>query len=216
MAKTSDVRHRLEQYKLLRASARPKPPTSRPGDVVGYRPLLGIIEEDIQRKKRGRSLFESPSRPQPPTQPLQDITEETTDFVPSPHPSENPTVTPIDRPSLARNPFAGHPDLDPNLPDISSDEVTGEHLLPRNPMVRVLDEAKSLDLDLLTTRIVTMGDEAKANIDGVAEETKKLMGHHARLVKAGEEIGSANIRLRLMVFDQPKNSLPSGHSDLPE
>ena len=64
-------------------------------------------------------------------------------------------------------------------------------------MVRVLDEAKSLDLDLLTTRIVTMGDEAKANIDRVAEETRKLMGHHARLVKAGEEIGSANIRLRL-------------------
>ena len=59
-----------------------------------------------------------------------------------------------------------------------------------------------MDLDLLTTRIVTMGDEAKANIDRVAEETKRLMEHHARLAKAGEEIGSANIRLWLMVFDQ--------------
>ena len=87
---------------------------------------------------------------------------------------------------------------------ISFDEVTGEHLLPRNPMVRVLDEAKSLDLDLLTTWIVTMGDEAKSNIDRVAEETRKLRAHHARLVKAGEEIGSANIRLRLMVSDQAK------------
>ena len=105
---------------------------------------------------------------------------------------------------VPRDPFAGHPDLDPSFRDISFDETTGEHLLPRNPMVRVLDEAKSLDLDLLTTRVVTMGDEAKANIDRVAEETKKLMEHHARLVKAGEEIGSANIRLRLKVADQAK------------
>ena len=49
-----------------------------------------------------------------------------------------------------------------------------------------------------------MGDEAKANIDRVAAETKKLMEHHAKLVKAGEEIGSANIRLRLKVADQAK------------
>ena len=179
MAKTSDIRHRLEQFKLLKASAKPKPPTNRSRDVVGYRPLLGVIEEDIQKKKRSRSLFEPSPGPQPPTQPLHDITEEDTEFIPSPHPSENPTVTQIDRPGLARNPFAGHPDLDSGSHDISFDEVTGEHLLPRNPMVRVLDEAKSLDLDLLTTRIVTMGDEAKANIDRVAEETRKLMGHHA-------------------------------------
>ena len=121
-------------------------------------------------------MFEPSLGPQPPTQPIHDITGEDTESIPSPHPSENPTVTHVDHPGLARNQFAGHPDLDPNLHDISFDEVTGEHLLPRNPMVRVLDEAKSLDLDLLTTRIVTMGDEAKANIDRVAEETRKLMG----------------------------------------
>ena len=95
MAKTSGVRHRLEQYKLLRASTKPKPPTNRPGDVVGYRPLLGVIEEDIQKKKRSRSLLESPPDPQPPTQPLQDTTEENTELILSPRPSENPTVTPI-------------------------------------------------------------------------------------------------------------------------
>ena len=76
MAKTSDVRHRLEQYKLLRASAKPKPPTSRPGDVVSYRPLLGVIEESVQKKKRSRSLFESSPGPQLPPQPIHDITEE--------------------------------------------------------------------------------------------------------------------------------------------
>ena len=72
--------------------------------------------------------------------------EENTGFIPSPHPSENPIVTQIDHPGLARNPFAGHPDLDPGSRDITFDEATGEHLLPRNPMVRVLDEAKSLTL----------------------------------------------------------------------
>ena len=154
-AKTSDLRHRLEQYKLSKASAKPKPPTHRSGDVVGYRPLLGVIGEDIQKRKRSRSLSEPSLGPQPPIQHLHDITEEDTEFTPSPHPSENPTVTQIDRPSLARNPFAGHPDLDPSSHDITFDEVTGEHILPRNPMVRVLDEAKSLDLDLLTTRPVS-------------------------------------------------------------
>ena len=204
MAKTSDIRHRLEQYKLLKASAKPKPSASRPGDVVRYRPLLGVIEEDMQKRKKGRSSFEPSPGPQPPVHPIHDITEEDTEFIPPPHRSENPTVTRIGHPGLARNPFAGHLDLDPGSCDITFNEATGEHLLPHNPMVRVLDEAKSLDLDLLTTRIVTMGDEAKANIDRVAEETKKLMGHHARLVKAGEEIGSANIRLRLVVSDQAK------------
>ena len=145
-AKTSDVRHRLEQYKLLKDSTKPKPPTNRAGDVVGYRPLLGVIEEDIQKRKRSRSLFDSSPGSRPPTQPLRDTTEENIEFIPSPHPSENPTVTPIDHPGLARNPFAGHPDLDPGSHDISFEEVTGEHLLPRNPMVRVLDEAKSLTL----------------------------------------------------------------------
>ena len=201
MANTSDVRHRLEQYKLLKASTKPKPPTNRPGDVVGYRPLLGDIEEDIQRKKRSRSLFESSPGSQSPTQPLWDTTKKNTEFIPPPHPSENPTVTRIGHPGLARNPFAGHPDLDPGSCDITFDEANGEHLLSRNPMVRVLDEAKSLNLDFLTTRVVNLGNEAVANIDRVAEETRKLMGHHARLVKAGEEIGSANIRLRLMVSD---------------
>ena len=149
-------------------------------------------------------MFEPSPGPQSPTQPLRDTTKKNIEFIPSLHPSENPTVTRIGHPGLARNPFAGHPDLDPGSCDITFDEATGEHLLSRNPMVRVLDEAKSLDLDLLTTRVVTLGDEAKANIDRVAEETRKLMGHHARLVKAGEEIGSANIRLRLMVSDQAK------------
>ena len=200
MVKTSDVRHRLEQFKLMRASA--KPPTGRTGDVVKYRPLLGVIEESIQKKKRSRSLFEPSPGPQLPVQPPRDATEESTEFIPPPPPSKNPTVIRIRRPDVPRDPFAGHPDLDPSSRDISFDEATGEHLLPRNPMVRVLDEAKSLDLDLLTTRVVTMGDEAKANIDRVAEETKKLMKYHAQLVKAGEEIGSANIRLRLKVADQ--------------
>ena len=95
MAKTSDIRHRLEQYKLLKASAKSKPSTSRPGDVVRYRPLLGVIEEDMQRRKRGRSSFEPSPGPQPPVQPIHDITEEDTELMPSPHPSENPTVTPI-------------------------------------------------------------------------------------------------------------------------
>ena len=122
-AKTSDLRHRLEQYKLLKASAKPKPPTNRPGDVVGYRPLLGVIEEDIQKRKMCRSSFESPPGPPAPLQPIHDITEEDTKFMPSPHPSENPTVTPIDHPGLVRNPFAGHLDLDPASHDISFDEV---------------------------------------------------------------------------------------------
>ena len=209
--KTSDVRHRLEQFKSRRASA--KPSTDRTGDVVKYRPLLGVIEEGIQKRKRSRSLFESSSASQlptlsPPTQPPRDTTEESTEPCPPPPPSKSSTVIHIRRPDVPRpvprDPFAGHPDLDPSFRDISFDETTGEHLLPRNPMVRVLDEAKSLDLDLLTTRVVTMGDEAKANIDRVAAETKKLMEHHAKLVKAGEEIGSANIRLRLKVADQAK------------
>ena len=102
MAKTSDIRHRLEQFKLLKASAKPKPPTNRSGDVVGYRPLLGVIEKDIKKKKRSRSLFEPSPGPQPPTQPIHDITKEDTEFIPSLHPSKNPTVTQIDRPGLAR------------------------------------------------------------------------------------------------------------------
>src|SRR5574338_1109157 len=98
MAKTSDLRHRLEQYRLLKASAKPKPPTNRPGDVVGYRPLLGVIEEDIQKRKRSRSSFESPTGPPAPLQPIHEITEEDTEFMPSPHPSKDPTITPIDHP----------------------------------------------------------------------------------------------------------------------
>ena len=92
-AKSSDIRHRLKQYKLLKASAKPKPPTGRPGDVVRYLPLLEVIEEYMQKRKRGRSLFEPSSGPQPPVQPIHDITEEDTEFMPSPHPSENPTLS---------------------------------------------------------------------------------------------------------------------------
>ena len=80
VAKTSDIRHRLEQYKLLKASAKPKPSISHLGDVVGYRPLLGVIEEDMQRRKRGRSSFEPSPDPQPPAQPIHDITEEDTEL----------------------------------------------------------------------------------------------------------------------------------------
>ena len=100
-AKASDLRHRLEQYKLSKASAKPKPSTHRSRDVVGYRPLLGVIEEGIQKKNRSHPLSKSSLNPQPPVQPLHDITEEDTEFALSPHPSENPTVTQIDRPGLA-------------------------------------------------------------------------------------------------------------------
>ena len=46
-------------------------------------------------------MFEPSLGPQPPTQPIHDITEEDTESIPSPHPSENPSVTHIDRPGLA-------------------------------------------------------------------------------------------------------------------
>jgi len=61
----------------------------------------------------------------------------------------------------SRNPFEHHPHLCKDDVDLDRKPV-GDLPLPKNPMVRILDEAKYLDFANLTSRI-----------PGVAEEKQK-------------------------------------------
>jgi len=84
-----------------------------------------------------------------------------------------------------RNPFEHHPQIrsDPDEPEYN---LAGRLILPRNPMVRILDEARQFDFENLTSRVLR-----------VAEETRRLVDHHKRLATAREEIGRSNMRLKL-------------------
>lgn len=53
-----------------------------------------------------------------------------------------------------RNPFGSYLDINPDYAGRRTTNFDTEFLLPRNPLIQILDEAKSLNFVNLTTRIV--------------------------------------------------------------
>jgi len=93
--------------------------------------------------------------------------------------------TPHDIAPEERNSFEHHPQIRSETEEPEYD-LAGRLILPRNPMVIVLDEARQFDFDNLTSRVL-----------GVAEETHRLVDHHKRLAAAREKIRRSNVRLKL-------------------
>jgi len=97
--------------------------------------------------------------------------------------------TPHDIAPKERNPFEHHLQIR-SEPDEPEYDLAGRLILPRNPMVRILDKARLFDFEILTSRVLR-----------VAEETRRLVDHHKRLAPVGEEIGRSNVRLKLANID---------------
>jgi len=83
--------------------------------------------------------------------------------------------TPHDIAPEERNPFEHHPQIRSETDEPEYD-LAGRLILLRNPMVRVLDEARQFDFNNLTSRVLE-----------VAEETRRLVDHHKRLAATGED-----------------------------
>ena len=93
-------------------------------------------------------------------------------------------------PPPQRNPFEGHPDLAPDYEGRRPDDPNDDYILPRNPLARIIDETKKIGEANITSRLVSLCDD-----------TRNLEGYHGRLLKASEEVGRANVRLRLEAED---------------